>query len=120
MSRRIARLTVVCLSLILFTAATEAAGVRGTAPDRDRPALVQEMPSFGEIIRDWIAWRVARLKCSMGIDPNGQPCAVTATDGRVAPLPGDREEGVQLKCSAGIDPDGRPCAMPAAGCRCEP
>lgn len=113
MFRRIARLTVVCLSLVLFTAATEAAGVRGTAPSR-------EVPSFGEMILEWIARPVALLKCSLGIDPNGQPCPVTTTDRRAAPLPGDREEGAQLKCSLGIDPNGKPCAMPGSGCSCEP
>ncbi|HYO14448.1 MAG TPA: hypothetical protein VE685_14725 [Thermoanaerobaculia bacterium] len=94
MSRQIVRLVVVCLSLVLFTAATEAAG-REAAPDRGRPALVREVPSFGEMIREWIARRLAAR-------------------------PGGWEEGVQLKCSAGIDPDGKPCTMPTAGCRCTP
>lgn len=95
MTRRIVRLALVCLSLVLFTAATEAAGVRGTAPDRGRPVLMREVPSFGEMIREWIARRLAAQ-------------------------PGGREEGAQVKCSLGIDPNGRPCSMPSAGCSCEP
>jgi hypothetical protein len=95
MTRRIVRLALVCLSLVLFTAATEAAGVRGTMPDRGRPARVLEIPSLGEMIREWIARRVAAQ-------------------------PGGREEGVRLKCSMGIDPNGKPCAMPGTGCKCEP
>lgn len=107
MSRRTARVVVVCLSLIPFAIATEAAGRGNASPDRDRPTPLCEMLSLRELVQDWILRRIApppgsreenvQLKCSMGIDPDGKPCAVL----------GD--------CSAGIDPNGEPCALPTGG-----
>lgn len=107
MSRRTARVVVVCLSLIPFAVATEAAGRGNASPGRDRPAPVWEMRSLREVVQDWLLRRIApspggreegvRLKCSAGIDPDGKPCAVL----------GD--------CGAGIDPDGQPCAVATGG-----
>lgn len=107
MSRRTARVVVVCLSLIPFVIATEAAGRGNASPDRDRPTAVWEMRSLRDVVQDWILRRIApppgrreedvQLKCSLGIDPDGKPCA----------LLGD--------CSAGIDPNGKPCAVLTGG-----
>lgn len=89
MSRRIARVVVVCLSLIPFAIATEAAGRGNASPDRDRHSPVWEMRSLGDVIQSWLLRRIAP--------------------------PGGRAEDVQLKCSAGIDPDGKPCAVATGG-----
>jgi hypothetical protein len=107
MSRGTVRVVVVCLSLIPFAIATEAAGRGNASPDLDRPAAVWEMRSLRNVVQDWILRRIAplpgrreeaiQLKCSMGIDPNGKPCALLG------------------ECSAGIDPDGKPCALPSGG-----
>ena len=105
MSRRTARVLVVCLSLIPCAVATEAAGRGKASPDRSRSSPVWETLSLREVVPGWLLRRIApspggegvQLKCSLGIDPDGKPCAVL----------GD--------CSAGIDPNGQPCTVATGG-----
>jgi hypothetical protein len=101
------RVAIVYLSLIPVAIATEAAGRGNAIPGRDHPTPVWETRSLREVVQDWILRRIApppgrreedvQLKCSMGIDPDGKPCALLE------------------ECSAGIDPNGRPCTLPTGG-----
>lgn len=95
MSRRNVRLGFLCLSLIFCATATGTAAGRESAPDQGRPSLVRDLALVPEGARNWAASRLIALllgrghrvemKCSAGIDPNGQPCAMPSSGCRCEP-----------------------------------